>query len=539
MSHLPPKPDFQVDFTPSRSPPRRPPMSHPHPSSRRSPPPRDRDKDRDRDRYRSPPRSSRGPPPPPRGLDTYIGRGGRDREPDRHREPYRRREYDRRDRDREYVPPPQPEPRYRREDNWEPGERRDEPRPDEPRSRREEDDRRAYRREPARPVGDTRPWPRPGGRYGRDNDRGRYDRDIELERRRRPSRSPHRFDRSPLSRARSPLPSIRRRSASPPPRRGRTRTRTPSPARPFARNVPDSTATSHRASNNDRGTPGSSRKRSRERRSRSRSTSPLDRKRVAQSPSPVRRTEGASQPPASTSANDQARRSLSPFPTDSPPRLSPSTVSVPSVRQEAPAELKIETQMDVDPPEVTSTPGARSHPEPSANKPDVSRHRSPPHGPRHYIKTPTTPQSPRPSPTVPPHGQTTVEVNAPPTGPAAHRIPITPLEKPRHNFPPINWRLPKDGSKPTLYKMNPTQTQDTEYARLRGARTAFIKEYSTIHREQQRILHELTLATFDLDLADKRRSITTAQLDKARVGALGIDYVHPEKDDSEETRKES
>lgn len=42
-------------------------------------------------------------------------------------------------------------------------------------------------------------------------------------------------------------------------------------------------------------------------------------------------------------------------------------------------------------------------------------------------------------------------------------------------------------------------------------------------RAARRAVHELDLAALDLHLAEERRKVSHAQLEKARVGALGVD----------------
>lgn len=43
-------------------------------------------------------------------------------------------------------------------------------------------------------------------------------------------------------------------------------------------------------------------------------------------------------------------------------------------------------------------------------------------------------------------------------------------------------------------------------------------------KETRRAFHELELTTRDLKLAEQRRSIAAAQLEKARAGLLGVEY---------------
>lgn len=260
-------------------------------------------------------------------------------------------------------------------------------------------------------------------------------------------------ERSPSSRARSPPLSVRRRSASPPPRRA---TRTPSPAaRSSARGAPDSSSRLENRSNDDaereardREEPGPSQKRSRER-SRSRSASVAERKR---SPSPVR-LENDVRPKSSDAASSSGEplKAQSPVRPVSPPRRprSPTPPPVVTVEQEPLLIPSIETNMDVDLPyspspsaaasaltDKLSPIGAQLPPRPS----------SPPTGPRNYVRTPTSMQSPQqPSPIVPARSPITLDGNVPPSLPAikSHRPPTGPSEKPKVSIP-IDWKISRD-----------------------------------------------------------------------------------------------
>lgn len=44
-------------------------------------------------------------------------------------------------------------------------------------------------------------------------------------------------------------------------------------------------------------------------------------------------------------------------------------------------------------------------------------------------------------------------------------------------------------------------------------------------KETRRALHELEITSRDLKLAEQRRSVAVAQLEKARAGLLGVEYV--------------
>lgn len=66
-----------------------------------------------------------------------------------------------------------------------------------------------------------------------------------------------------------------------------------------------------------------------------------------------------------------------------------------------------------------------------------------------------------------------------------------------------------------------------QLARLRSVRVGLAKSYGGIMTARSRAQHELAISMIELDLAEKRRIIADAQLDRAREGALGIDYVQP------------
>lgn len=51
-------------------------------------------------------------------------------------------------------------------------------------------------------------------------------------------------------------------------------------------------------------------------------------------------------------------------------------------------------------------------------------------------------------------------------------------------------------------------------------------EHEYIAQTTRRAIHELAMASLDLAAAQKRRINADAQLEKARAGVLGIDYVH-------------
>jgi hypothetical protein len=52
-----------------------------------------------------------------------------------------------------------------------------------------------------------------------------------------------------------------------------------------------------------------------------------------------------------------------------------------------------------------------------------------------------------------------------------------------------------------------------------------LEEHLTTSRETRRALGELDMAALDLRMAEARRKIADTQLEKAKQGMLGIDFV--------------
>lgn len=75
-----------------------------------------------------------------------------------------------------------------------------------------------------------------------------------------------------------------------------------------------------------------------------------------------------------------------------------------------------------------------------------------------------------------------------------------------------------------FYPAPPTHLP-SQIARLRAHRTQLTLEYVNVTRARSRALHELDMASIDLKAAEKRRTIADAQFEKARFGALGVDFV--------------
>ena len=55
-------------------------------------------------------------------------------------------------------------------------------------------------------------------------------------------------------------------------------------------------------------------------------------------------------------------------------------------------------------------------------------------------------------------------------------------------------------------------------------RLAAAEEYKTMLLQKQRTSHDLQLAELDLRAAQMRRMITEDQLERARMGELGVEY---------------
>lgn len=52
--------------------------------------------------------------------------------------------------------------------------------------------------------------------------------------------------------------------------------------------------------------------------------------------------------------------------------------------------------------------------------------------------------------------------------------------------------------------------------------------HDQVSRTTRRALHELDMATIDLRMAETRRRIADAQVEKAKLGMLGIDRPTPD-----------
>lgn len=66
-----------------------------------------------------------------------------------------------------------------------------------------------------------------------------------------------------------------------------------------------------------------------------------------------------------------------------------------------------------------------------------------------------------------------------------------------------------------------------QIARVQSQRANLISEHVGVSKASRRALHDLEMASLDLWAAENRRKLADIQLEKARAGVLGIDYVSP------------
>ncbi|KAF9532336.1 hypothetical protein CPB83DRAFT_847672 [Crepidotus variabilis] len=513
------------------------------------PPPEVRERARDRDRTAQPmasrPTREERPPteradsrerdtrpyaarPPPR-LDTYIPPSGRARDPDR-------REYDDRDRDR-----------LRDRDNY----------------RRERSPYRAPPRRSPPPYrgrrggfrgGPPRRYPSPG--------RGPYRRSSRSRSPRRRSRSPPPFRRyRSSSRSRSPgrrrspgrgrdrdrdvrlgghAISVNSRNRSPykrPNSRSRSRTSARRPLSPRLRS-PD-----ERSVKRDSPQPSS------EPAKKESSPVPLEQPAIKaevedvpmlpdtkeedppakRSPSPSVTLSATQEDASARSPAVQEEAAVSPI----PPNVMPLEEVKSEVTEPMKAEESIQMKMEVDTPRQLQPipPRPREPPrEPRAHAmaddhsrrlptgPRESRARSPPRGPR---------GAPHPSRGggPPPHSQITSSQPSHPTsripgGPRGHR------RKPQFGI--INGvacitvndkQVPLSGHKPEsayIHEVNTTRPMINKLS----------SEIFDLMQGLPRKTHESDMAAYELSVAESRRKIAETHLEKAKLGILGIDYVH-------------
>ncbi|THG99648.1 hypothetical protein EW026_g2742 [Hermanssonia centrifuga] len=126
-----------------------------------------------------------------------------------------------------------------------------------------------------------------------------------------------------------------------------------------------------------------------------------------------------------------------------------------------------------------------------------------------------SPKAPSPFPTLPPKPEwtsrgTTLSASTPPTS----AEPVTTSEQ-TVSLPDI----PK-----FVTKKNASLSEEAEAMKIRQHREKLTLEYTAISLATRRAMHELDLSSIDLRMAEKRRKVTNAQLERARAGVLGIDY---------------
>ena len=68
-------------------------------------------------------------------------------------------------------------------------------------------------------------------------------------------------------------------------------------------------------------------------------------------------------------------------------------------------------------------------------------------------------------------------------------------------------------------------TKCAQIARLRAHRVHVENEYIKIAKNTRKALNDLMIADIDLRGAEARRAVSSAQLEKARAGKLGIDFI--------------
>lgn len=64
-----------------------------------------------------------------------------------------------------------------------------------------------------------------------------------------------------------------------------------------------------------------------------------------------------------------------------------------------------------------------------------------------------------------------------------------------------------------------------QLSQLQSHRAHLVSEYTQLGKGTRRALHELDTATIDLRAAELRRRVADVQYEKARNGALGVDYM--------------
>ncbi|KAI1795996.1 hypothetical protein LXA43DRAFT_1090614 [Ganoderma leucocontextum] len=177
---------------------------------------------------------------------------------------------------------------------------------------------------------------------------------------------------------------------------------------------------------------------------------------------------------------------------------------------------------------IPAIPSLPSKPE-TDRKPTYPRRRSrsPPTGPRHHlhVSTPSNKspaQSAHAGPNLPSKpdwvrrntgreaGKQEATASVP--APAASTAPSEPGV-----FVPV---IPPYQPKPSI-----TADIEADIARVRAHRTHIENEYIKIAKNTRKALNDLMIADIDLKNAESRRAVSSAQLEKARAGKLGIDFI--------------
>ncbi|KAH9946216.1 uncharacterized protein BXZ73DRAFT_95717 [Epithele typhae] len=207
-----------------------------------------------------------------------------------------------------------------------------------------------------------------------------------------------------------------------------------------------------------------------------------------------------------------------------PPTVTPTVIApTPSIRPPAPllqpsASPHNRTSLPPRPDAGTSSDNReRDRDKDRRPPPPKRRSRSPPTGPRAGPGLPLKPEWGRRGTHQPNKPETKPGTPVPAAAPApiAASAPEHPVEP---GFVP---EIPKYQVK------SATAEIDAELARLRAHRTHIETEYVTVGKLAQRAMNELNIADLEVKAAELRRATTSSQLEKARLGVLGADFVRP------------
>ncbi|KXN90520.1 hypothetical protein AN958_04192 [Leucoagaricus sp. SymC.cos] len=183
-------------------------------------------------------------------------------------------------------------------------------------------------------------------------------------------------------------------------------------------------------------------------------------------------------------------------------------------------------------PDTRSEPRGRSHSPPKGPRAQQWRKtsKSPPKGPRNHGGSATPSMIATP---VPPPAPVPASVPQYPTGPRAERRPpLQQKEEVRSLLqsteytripPPTNERWARSAEQPGPKGRYGVTQMELELVRYRATRVSLNKEHDQVSRDTRRALHELDMATIDLRMAETRKKVADAQLEKAKQGLLGIE----------------